>query len=195
MRFSVRGLVAVHGFAPLLIAAIALQVLRPAPTLAAEAGVPLPGAAAGAPNGSAVEEDPASRAAEQHRREQERVRLEQAARIRAEQESAIQGQRWLELDREESVAATRRRVGGMALAMAATTGCLTGLSFYLDRRASAAGQLSYRPITHGLAGFTVATGLLGAGFLLSGLWSSSHDLALGLGPDRDLVASVGWRFF
>jgi hypothetical protein len=170
MRFSLRGLASAPVFVPLLIAATALQVLRPAPTLAAETAQRAPGPAAGATGG---EEDPAARAAEQHRREQERVRLEQAARIRAEQEAAIQTQRWLELDREESVAATRRRVGGMALAMAATTGCLTGLSFYLDRKATAAGQLSYRPITHGLAGFTVATGLLGAGFLLSGLWSGT----------------------
>ena len=140
------------------------------------------------------EGDGAREQEEENRREQERLRLDQAARIRAEQDAAIQAQRSLELYQGESVAATRRRVGGMALAMAATTGCLTALSVYLDRKGTAAGQRSYLPITQGLGGFTVATGLLGAGFLLSGMWANTHDLALDVGSGGRMVASLGWRF-
>jgi hypothetical protein len=139
-------------------------------------------------------EDARDQATEEHRRAQERLRLAQAARIRAEQEAAIQAQRSLELYQEESVAATRRRVGGMALAMAATTGCLTALSVYLGGKGTATGQRSYRPITQGLGGFTVATALLGTGFLLSGMWANTHDLALDVGSGGRMVASLGWRF-
>jgi hypothetical protein len=133
--------------------------------------------------------------ADELRREHERIRFQQAERIRAQQEAAIQAQRMLEREQEESVAETRKRVGKMGLALAGTTGCLTALSVYLGRKGTETGQRSYWPITQGLAGFTVATGLLGTGFLLSGLWSNPHDLTLGVVPGRRPLATLGWRFY
>ena len=130
---------------------------------------------------------------EQQQHEQERIRLERAARFLAAEQAAQEQQRRREIYEDESVAATRRRVGRLALAMSATTGCLTVLSLYLDRKGVEAGHRSFRPISEGLGGFTVVTGLLGAGFLLSGLSSKNHDVALDLAPGR-MLASLGWRF-
>jgi hypothetical protein len=130
---------------------------------------------------------------EEQRREQERVRLERAARSLAAEQTAQEEERRREIYRGESVAATRRRVGGLALAMSATTGCITVLSLYLDKKRTEAGHLSFRPISEGLGGFTVVTGLLGIGFLLSGMRSNTHDLGLQVAPGR-MLASMGWRF-
>lgn len=139
-------------------------------------------------------QDERAQDAEDQRREYERKRLAQAERIRAEQEAAIQAQRRLEEYREESVAETRRRVGGMGLAMSATTGCLAALSYYFDRKGVEAGKRSYRPMIQGLTGFSVVTGLLGTGFLVSGLLSGQQNVALDVDPAGRLLATVGWRF-
>lgn len=137
---------------------------------------------------------PKEQEAEQERRDHERKRLQQAERIRAEQEEAIQAQRRLEAYQEESISETRRRVGRMGLAMSATTGCLAALAFHLDSKGVAAGKRSYRPMIQGLTGFSVVTGVLGSGFLLSGLLSNQQSVALDVGPAGHMVATVGWRF-
>jgi hypothetical protein len=160
----------------MLLVTTALPLCRPTPALAAAPG-----------------DDRRVQEVEQQRQEQERIRLERAARVLAAEQAAQEEQRRLEIYKDESVAATRRRVGRLALAMSATTGCLTALSLYLDNKGVEAGRRSFRPISEGLGGFTVVTGLLGAGFLLSGLVSKNHDVAVDVAPGR-MLASLGWRF-
>src|SRR5688572_21384040 len=167
-----------RSLAALLLVFTALPLFPPAPALAAE---PEPG-------------DTRVKELEQQRQEQERTRLDRAARYLAAEQAAQAEQRRLEIYQGESIAATRRRVGGLALAMAATTGCLTGLTLYMDKKGVEAGRPSFRPISEGLGGFTVVTAALGIGFLISGMRSDTHDLALQVTPDR-MLASLGWRFF
>lgn len=180
---------------PLLLATAVLHLSLPGPARAAEPCLTNcqaegPGAA-GAPLDREAER---ARDAEEQRLDEQRRRLEKAERARAELEQAQADQRRLETFEEESVSATRRRVGGMALTMAATTGCLTGLALYLGTKGTRTGERSYRPIAHGLAGFSVVTAILGAGFLISGFSSDTRDVALDVGRDR-LTASLGFRFF
>jgi hypothetical protein len=130
---------------------------------------------------------------EQLQHEQERIRLDRAARYYAAERAAQDDQRRRETFKEESVAAMRRRVGRLSLALAGATGCLTALTLYLDKKSTDAGHRSFRPIGEGLGGFTVVTAALGVGFLISGRRSNNHDVSLQLAPDR-MLASLGWRF-
>ncbi len=132
---------------PLLLATAVLHLSLPGPARAAEPCLTNcqaegPGAA-GAPLDREAER---ARDAEEQRLDEQRRRLEKAERARAELEQAQADQRRLETFEEESVSATRRRVGGMALTMAATTGCLTGLALYLGTKGTRTGERSYRPI-------------------------------------------------
>jgi hypothetical protein len=177
----------------------ALPLCRPARALAAAPDDPCeracePGRAGDAKSRCGCETgDARLQELEQLRLQQERNRLERAARYFAAEQAAQEEQRRRETYKEESVAAMRRRVGGLALAMSATTGCLTALSLYLDKKGTQAGHRSFRPISEGLGGFTVVTGLVGVGFLLSGMRSDSRDVGLQLAPGR-MLASLGWRF-